>query len=1017
MSEQTRSVDQSGVEREQAKDKKQAGPYIGFVDKLTEFEIIGWVYNETAPEQATRLSLVIDDQMIETLTADLSRPDVQRHGHKHANVGFRIRIPERYRDGIQHRVSFLDANGKSLALKDSTSGSPKLAWTFTPTPTVKSASASQSHSLVVHVDSATFFGITGWAYSERHLREPTLLSIWIDDKHITDVRCDRPRADVKASGHPTELVGFQVPIPPQYFDDEVHIIQFRGVHGEAVKLPGGDTRCKFKLSPVGYLGRLEGLQDGAIRGWALRQDMISGRKDGGLQVLLSFGGQPIAQLTANEFRADVAETLGADPNCGFAFVPPRDLFAGKTLDIRCTILHADKELDNSPCRIAFADAGISSKLQDLLNSAEELFADLWSLRSQIRKLIPGEEFNIPRYDAWAQAYNQRILISPPKLATDSSSAPLVSIICPVYRPRLADFAAAVESVVAQTYQNWELVIVDDASNSTDLTKCIKNFSIKDHRIRFISRRKNGGISAATNAGLAVAKGKYVAFFDHDDLLVVKALELMVHAALRTGAKVLYCDEDKIDDSRRLSEVNLKPDWNYRLLLSQNYICHLLFVERKHLAKVGKLRSKYDGAQDHDLILRLAEITPPEQIYHVPEVLYHWRKTPSSTAAAGKNKDYAAAAGARAVSDHLSRRGIRASVTSPVGVTRYNIRWVLTHYPTVTIIIPYREHIDMTRACVRAIRTNTEYPEYDIILVDNWSTSTASSEFAREMSSFAGVRLIRIEEPFNFSRLNNIAARQAKGQYLLFLNNDVLIEQTDWLNQMVGEAIADARVAVVGNKLLYPNGLVQHGGIILGVGGIADHAHRGLPGDAPGYMSRATSAQDLSAVTAACMLCRRDVFEEVGGFDEQALAVAFNDVDLCLKIRAAGYRIVWTPASTGRHHESLSRGTDFRPEHQTRFFLENGVMQDRWRDVIDRDPHYNPHFSRRGGIFQDLSDPRPDPVEEEMTTKGPTPTTVAEANKGMNGRLPSHLPQARAALAGRTKPLRLTAHGHSTIQVG
>jgi GT2 family glycosyltransferase len=698
------------------------------------------------------------------------------------------------------------------------------------------------------------------------------------------------------------------------------------------------------------------MHDGALRGWVVRHDRKHGRKHGGLQVLITLLGQPIGQVLANHFRADVAESLGCDPNCGFVFVPPPDAVAGKTLELRFRVIPGGMDLRNSPYRASFPDLDTSRKLREMLATADQVFTQIWALRAQIKSMLPSEQHTLRTYDAWARAYYRNLAtrqLPPLPPERQPNQLPLVSIICPTYRPRMKDFIAAVESVIAQTYPQWELIIVDDASGSDELTACIDAFAVRDPRIRPAFLQQNVGISGATNAALKLARGTYVALFDHDDLMVERAMELMVDAALRTGARMLYCDEDKIDDDGVFSEVNLKPDWNYRLLLAQNYVCHILFVEREHLRRAGPLRKECDGAQDHDLILRLAEITPPEKIYHVPEILYHWRKTPFSTAASGKSKAYAVAAGIRAVADHLERKGITAEVSSPLDITCYDVRWVVETEPKVTIIIPYREHIDMTRECVDAIRGATDYGNYEIVLVDNWSTSDEALAFADEMDGQGGTRVIRVPESFNYSRINNLAVAATEGDFLLFLNNDVFVRDPQWLTQMVGEALAGPRVGIVGAKLLYPSGLVQHGGIVLGVGGVADHAHRGLSADDPGYMARAICGQDLSAVTAACMLCRREAFDQVGGFDEVELRVAFNDVDLCLKVGAAGYRVVWTPAAVAEHRESLSRGNDFKPEHQVRFFHENKVMEERWRSILDSDRHYSRHFSAQAGIFRDL----------------------------------------------------------------
>jgi len=308
-----------------------------------------------------------------------------------------------------------------------------------------------------------------------------------------------------------------------------------------------------------------------------------------------------------------------------------------------------------------------------------------------------------------------------------------------------------------------------------------------------------------------------------------------------------------------------------------------------------------------------------------------------------------------VSEHLARRGLRGEVTSLLGMTFYDIAWRLPHEPKVCIIIPYREYIDMTRTCVEALRAVTEYGNYEIVLVDNWSLSDEAAAFAREMAGLANVRVLRVAERFNYSLLNNLAVAETRSEFLLFLNNDVFVTQPSWLARMVGEALADPLVGIVGAKLLYPNGTVQHAGVVLGVGGVADHAHRGRAADDPGYMARAVCAQEFSAVTAACLLCRRDAFAAVGGFDEIDLRVAFNDVDLCLKAGAAGWRVVWTPGVVAEHQESLSRGSDMKPEQQVRFFDENKIMEERWREVLDNDPHYHRFFSRKSGTFTYLTD--------------------------------------------------------------
>jgi GT2 family glycosyltransferase len=429
---------------------------------------------------------------------------------------------------------------------------------------------------------------------------------------------------------------------------------------------------------------------------------------------------------------------------------------------------------------------------------------------------------------------------------------------------------------------------------------------------------------------------------------------MMQAAQTSGARLLYSDEDKIDERGNLSEPHLKSDWNYRLLLGSNFVCHLLVMRRDLLRQIGPLSTAHDGAQDHELLLRAAEMLTGDEICHVPEILYHWRKTPGSTAQSTDAKGHAAAAGVAAVEAHLRRRGLAAEVSALTGMTAYRVRWQRSEEPLVAIIIPYRDQVDVTLRCLRAILSLTAYRNYEIVLVDNWSQSTGARDFAADVSNIAQVRVLRVPEPFNFSRLNNLAVREVPADYYMFMNNDLFVTESDWLRVLVDEALSGEHVGAVGGKFVYADATVQHGGVIVGVGGVAEHAHRGLAQDAPGYMARALLAQELSAVTAAGMLCDARAFAEVGGFDETDLLVAFNDVDLCLKLRAAGWRVIWTPEFIAEHHESISRGDDNDPAHRRRFYHENQTMHERWADVIARDPHYNQNFSRRSGIFRILA---------------------------------------------------------------
>ena len=551
-------------------------------------------------------------------------------------------------------------------------------------------------------------------------------------------------------------------------------------------------------------------------------------------------------------------------HCGFRFVPPPSARRGDQRTFRFYVMPGDIELEQSPIRASLVADHTESKLLALSDSIDQMHVELTRLRRQLRELLPKPVYPVENYEDWYPAYaaalKRRVVGTRAATGQGVPLAPLVSVICPVWRPDLDEFRAAVDSVIAQSYANWELILVDDGSGDPALTRCIAGFVKADSRIKALPQTKNGGISQATNAGLAAASGEWVAFFDHDDLLVDVALEVMVRAAQTTGALVLYSDEDKVDLAGRHAAPAFKPDWNHRLMLGVNYVCHLLFVARSALKAAGPMNSKYDGAQDHDLILRLSEHVPASRFFHVPEILYHWRITANSTALDTGAKPYAIEAGLGCVRDHLRRIGRPATVTNLRQSTLYHQRWKYTAEPEVQIIIPFKDEITTTRTCVDAILSKTRYRNYRITMIDNWSTSEEAVAFTKEFHGHRNVQIMRVEEPFNYARLNNLAAEQANGEFLMLMNNDLFVADGNWLRICVDEALADPAVAMVGGKFLYPTRNVQHAGIILGLGGVGGHIGIGLPHDDYGYGGRLLFAQEYSSLTAAAVLVRRSVFE-------------------------------------------------------------------------------------------------------------------------------------------------------------
>jgi glycosyltransferase involved in cell wall biosynthesis len=520
--------------------------------------------------------------------------------------------------------------------------------------------------------------------------------------------------------------------------------------------------------------------------------------------------------------------------------------------------------------------------------------------------------------------------------------PLISIVMPVFEPPPEFLQLAIESVVNQSYPNWELCIADDASREPHVARCLRRFARRDNRIKFILREKNEHIAKASNTALTLATGQYVALMDQDDLLPPNALYWVVDTINRhPDVKLIYSDEDKIDIRGERSDPYFKTDWNPGLFLSQNMVCHLGVYAHNLVRQLGGFRQGYEGAQDYDLALRMSEEIAENEIVHIPRVLYHWRQHAQSTALNAASKEYAVTAGQRVIQDHLDRIGEKATVL--IEGTNYRVKYALPDSgPLVSLIIPTKNHCELLRSCMDSIRT-TEYDNYEIIVVDNSSDDVSTLTYLASLAEQPDTRVVRIDDAFNFAALNNLAVKLARGQIIGMINNDIEVISPAWLGEMVSHVLRKD-VAVVGAKLVYPDDSIQHAGVILGIGGVAGHAHKHFPPDSRGYFSRLKLIQDFSAVTAACILVRKDVYESLGGLDEKNLAIAFNDVDFCLRVKAHGYRIVWTPYAKLYHHESISRGLEDSPEKRERFAREATFMKKKWGNILLSDPAYNPNLT-------------------------------------------------------------------------
>ncbi len=515
--------------------------------------------------------------------------------------------------------------------------------------------------------------------------------------------------------------------------------------------------------------------------------------------------------------------------------------------------------------------------------------------------------------------------------------PLVSVVTPVYDVPAEWLRASVDSVRAQVYTNWELCLVDDGSTAPHVATELARYASLDPRIRVASLPRNGGIVAASSTGLAMSRGEFVAFLDHDDELAPDALfEVVKRLNADPQLDLIYTDEDRIDPNGRRVEPFFKPDWCPDLLLSMNYICHLGVYRRSLADRVGGFRPGYDGSQDWDLVLRFTEAT--ERIAHGPKVLYHWRKAPTSTAAAGEAKPYAFIAGQRALESALERRG-RAGRVEMITLGRYRVEYALDRSALVSILIPTRDRADLLRRCLDSIRTRSTYRNVEILVLDNGSSER---DAVRLLASLKPPhRVISEPRPFNWSAINNLGARHARGEYLLLLNNDTEVIEPSWIESMLRHA-QRPEVGVVGAKLLYPDDRVQHAGVVVGIGGTAGHAFHGLPRDDPGYIGMAAVARNYTAVTGACMMVRRAVFEAAGGLDE-SYRIAYGDIDFCLRLVRQRLRAVYTPDALLYHRECATRGKLNPPEDGRRFRAQ-------WAEFIARDPLYNPNLSRTAEDF-------------------------------------------------------------------
>ena len=546
-------------------------------------------------------------------------------------------------------------------------------------------------------------------------------------------------------------------------------------------------------------------------------------------------------------------------------------------------------------------------------------------------------YNVKEYNKWLKKHlNEETIIK------EFKYKPLISIVIPVYNIEEKLLMECINSILNQTYNNYEICIADDNSTNEETINTLKKLETMDSRIKIIYRKKNGHISEATNSAISITNGEFIAFMDDDDLITPNALyEVVKSLNENPNIDMIYSDEDKMEMDGTFCEPNFKPDFSPDTLLGGNYICHLCVCRKSLFKETGLLRTEYNGAQDFDFVLRFSEKT--ENIYHIPKILYHWRKVPGSTAVSIKNKGYAIENGKKAVEDALKRRKIEGKVIVPIESTNYIIEYDIVNNPLVSIIIPTKDDYKTFEKCLSSIYSKTKYKNYEVIVINNQSCEEKTfSLFDEYKNKYKNFRVIDANYEFNYSKMNNDAVSKSKGEYIILLNNDTEVISKNWIDVMLGYA-QQKYIGAVGVKLLYPNNTIQHGGIILGLGGLASHAFIGEDKNSYGIYGRLLIPYNYSAVTAACLMVKKQKYMEVNGLDEK-LEVAYNDVDFNLKLLKKGYYNIFLPQVELFHYESKTRGLDTTSKKYKKYLEESDYLKKRWNSYLINDKYYNPNYS-------------------------------------------------------------------------
>ncbi len=707
----------------------------------------------------------------------------------------------------------------------------------------------------------------------------------------------------------------------------------------------------------------------SIDGWGFTTSVIDMQKIDSVPVELSVineDGQQETFMLKRKYRADVNENFGLEKSKKEFGFEVKWKNTQKNKGIYTVVLKGGKTSEKFivECNKLVDQAREENRKYEnffdmLKNRDEELFIDDWHYLvnfgwkkycDRIKKRFQDTE---EVYNVWRKKYIPNARKLKKQRAEKLDYEPCISIIVPTYKTPEKFLKEMIDSVRNQSYENWELCIGDGSVTEDTVKNVVESYQKKDKRIKMLCLSENLGIAGNTNAALSIATGDYIALLDHDDILAPDALYEVVkwmNEHYKDETDVIYTDEDKVSfDLKDYFEPHFKSDYNLDLIRSNNYICHLFVARKSIVDQVGGFRKEYDGSQDYDFILRCIEQS--KHVEHVPKVLYHWRCHPGSTAANQESKMYCYEAGKRAIEDHLKRMGeddCQVVMTEHLGF--YHVIYPIREQKKVSIIIPNKDQKEILERCIESVIQKTDYKNYEIIIVENNSTTNEIFEYYKTIEQRENIRVVIWKDKFNYSAINNFGVRYANGEYLLFLNNDIEVIRENWLSEMLAN-VQRKEVGIVGAKLLYPDNMVQHAGVIIGMGGIAGHPLSRHPADDCGYFARGIIQQNLNAVTAACMLTKKEVYEKVNGFEEK-LAVAFNDIDLCLKVRKAGYLIVYDPEALLYHHESISRGKEDTLEKRNRFEGEVDYMAKKWKDVLEKgDEYYNPNLSLLSGNFE------------------------------------------------------------------